>query len=434
MLRNLSDKIRSVIELLMVRLECTKWIFSKNKLPPGGLKNLFRHHQKDQRFLLRQIEKHGSIFKLRTGRILTICVSDLPCCRKLLREQGKNLNSEALDLTPLFPRGDLRTIQGDEHKKYRTILLQGIQDETIRAQQDYHESIFTDGFKNMANLQTQQDPTPEALKSTLGSTIISILLHVFYGAKSGTPLEKKLTKLYIEFWGENWSAYSSIEKKEGFANLRQFIQGSLLSDSYRGDTEFDNSIFGQIKQAGSIDETVLGNLIVMVKSGRGDLTGLLRWVTKYASENNDILDKIAAEAPHTDPNDVSLAKAFIMETLRMNQIETQLRSVNNSFVFEGYSFPEKSFVWLCIWESHKSSKVFSEPFTFRPSRFLNQDYTQDEYAPFGLGAHRCPFSNFSLHICSLFIKTLANLYSVEAIGNGPPSEAGFITSQPMSLQ
>lgn len=114
-----------------------------------------------------------------------------------------------------------------------------------------------------------------------------------------------------------------------------------------------------------------------------------------------------------------------MEVLRLNQIESLLRIVQEDLTFEGYLVPNGSFVWLALWESHKSADSFNEPFEFRPQRFLDHTYSQDEYAPFGLGYHRCPFSAVSLYIGALVIETLAETYTVAPIGNGPPFRGRF---------
>ena len=109
-----------------------------------------------------------------------------------------------------------------------------------------------------------------------------------------------------------------------------------------------------------------------------------------------------------------------METLRLEQIERLGRRVNRDIIFRNYLIPKHATVRLCLWESHKSPKSFPDPFVFNPERFIEKGFTSDQYAPFGLGKHRCPLSNFVIKMSTLFLSTLAAHYSLESIENGPP--------------
>ena len=109
----------------------------------------------------------------------------------------------------------------------------------------------------------------------------------------------------------------------------------------------------------------------------------------------------------------------------MDQSERLMRSVKIDFVFDGYLFPAKAFVRLCIWESHKDQAIFPEPFSFNPDRFLNEDFNITQYAPFGLDQHRCPMSDIVVKLSTLFIKSLAVSYRIEPVVETTPNRGTY---------
>lgn len=182
---------------------------------------------------------------------------------------------------------------------------------------------------------------------------------------------------------------------------------------------------GRMHGDGTLDETMLGNLIYMVEMGRDDLRLLFRWLSKYAAENPPVLERIRAGVGAEWPDRRSLAEAFVLETLRLNQSEALLRVVDRDIVFQGYLIPAKSLVRLCLWESHKQPESFPEPFSFMPDRFLNGAFTRDQYAPFGLGSHSCPFADIAVSLSSVFVRVLAQRFTVRPIANCAPVKGEY---------
>jgi len=82
--------------------------------------------------------------------------------------------------------------------------------------------------------------------------------------------------------------------------------------------------------------------------------------------------------------------------------------------------PANSEVRVCLWEGHKDAGVFPEPFAFRPQRFLEREYSLDEYAPFGLDKHRCLGSAIVLFVTAIFVEELLARRPWQVVGDGPP--------------
>ena len=102
-----------------------------------------------------------------------------------------------------------------------------------------------------------------------------------------------------------------------------------------------------------------------------------------------------------------------------------MRRVQRDFVFEGHLIPKYATIRVCLWESHKSPDIFPEPFRFDPQRFLTQPPTGEQFAPFGLDNHRCPFGDMSVKMCVVFLRALARRYTVTSLGDGLPVRGAY---------
>jgi len=414
------NKFRTSTGLLQVYWKWLSCIFSKHKLPPGNFANLYTREIKNQRYLLKKFDQHGPILRTRMGEFLTICVFGLKRCRQFLVEQDENLIPVSFEIKPVIPKGFMREMVGEDHKKYRSILMKGTHSGAMEAYRDIHRAIISETLNDYHSHQNNNQ-SPQSFIDALDTIGQSILLHLFFGAESGTSYDLLLKSIYKRMWDERWHFYMGKSQLEALEELKAVLLNTLKDENHPSRETIKHSILGRIHEAGSLDETILVNLIYMVETGRFAVYSLMRWATKYAVDNKAVYDRIRTDTRVFSNEDDCIAQAFVQETLRLNQIERLQRCVVKSFVFEGYLFPKGSIVRLSIWEAHKSADVFPDPFSFNPQRFIDRKFSLDEYAPFGLGSHRCPHGAASIQICRLYLHYLSMNYDLEAIGNGPPS-------------
>ncbi len=107
-------------------------------------------------------------------------------------------------------------------------------------------------------------------------------------------------------------------------------------------------------------------------------------------------DRVFANGdPDTDAlseSEIGLTYRFFMESQRLYPIiPTQIRTVMNDCMVEGYELPVGSRVFIIQTAPHYMDDVFSDPFTFDVDRHLPGRGADPgpSYAPFGLGTHKC---------------------------------------------
>lgn len=379
-------------------------------LPPGDPLQLLELEQADRRYLLKAADVYGPIFKALSDSHLCVCIVGLPLARRFLREHGDAVRPVTLDLAALFPQGFMRQMRGSVHRSYRGALVNAIGKGEL-ADPDALAALVRDALAAYAAVQASHRRPARAYVAALSELATSILLSVFFGASPGSGLHRQLCEGFSALgpFGLAWSV--GRRQHDAFAQLR-----TTLLDKH---SDQRDCIMRRLEADGQLDEVLLGNLIYMVEMGRFDIAGYLRWLSWHAAQNPAVIDEIAAEQGPLPERCRARSEAFALETLRMDQSERLLRKVERDICFEGFHIPETATVRLCLWESHKSASEFDAPFRFDHTRFLDDPPSPDQFSPFGLDQHHCPFAAFAVAVGASFVRALACGYRLGVIADGP---------------
>jgi cytochrome P450 len=390
----------------------------RRPLPPGDLVDIERAERADRRLLLQRAARYGPVFKgLAEGRLL-VCVVGLPLGRRLLKAHAADLQPVTLQLQSLFPLGFLRQMEGESHRQVRRAIVRGINALDLRGALGDLQALATEGLRPLWHDDAKARPSPARYAAVLSNIASGMLLRVFFGAAPGGSAFDRLMQGYTRL-GPHGLLWNIGEKQaEAFAALRDELRAQAAAHQQSADAAFARGLFAKLVDAAPVDDTLLGNLIYMVEMGRYDLRGLLRWISKYAAENPAWLERIAAQGAGAAEADGDLSEAFVLETLRMDQSERLMRRVLRDIVFDGMLIPKGSMLRVCMWEAHKSADAFARPFDFDPSRFCGGEPGSEQFSPFGLDHHHCPFANASILMARQFLQVLARDCRLRPVGGG----------------
>lgn len=403
---------------------CFKSFFGQRKLPPGELIPVYQAEKSNRLFLIQQAKRHGPIFKAVVFNELLICVLGLDLGRRLLRDHANDLIACTVDLKALFPKGFLREMTGEDHRNYRRALMQAIQPEDFAFRTGSMEKLVADSLADFAASQTGVENDPNNFIAALHRITSGMLIELFYGLTPGSASFQRILHSYEKLSPDGFVWEPKEAQKLAFVEIRDHLL-DLGDHPEKRPANFSRSILGRILDVAKLDETMMGNLIYMVETGRHDTAGLLRWLAKFAAAHPPMLERIAGEKPVANAGETTFAEAFVLETLRLEQSERLMRRVKNDFVFEGHWFPQSAFVRVCVWESHKSETAFASPFQFDPTRFLTATPGRDAFAPFGLDHHQCPFGDITLKMGVIFLRELARGYTVKSVNDGEAWRGDF---------
>ena len=403
-----------------VRAACSRY-----RSPPGDLMDIEELEKSDRYYLLYQASQVGPIFKAKTADRFWVCIIGLARCRRFLQAHGKNLHGYMHDLEPLVPKGALRRMEGDDHRKYRKALLSGILVHDLFRDNAAFNTIVLSELEKFITSQEAVADRALAYHGALNAIATTSLVKIFFGADAGTPLFDALIRGYQKLgpYGLVWNIGQ--QQEVAFTEIRSALREFISQGNGSASAAFANSIAGKLSAGNLLDDTLLGNLIYMVEMGRYDLAGLLRWLTKYITAHPEFAKRLASETKQQADDERSFAKAFVLETLRTDKSERLTRIAERDLTFDGYLIPRHTYVRLCLWESHHSEESFEKPFEFNPERFLSSTIGRDKYSPFGLDHHHCPIGDIAIKLGIVFLRTLASTYRLESLADGLPIRGAY---------
>ncbi|KAI3705808.1 hypothetical protein L1987_76050 [Smallanthus sonchifolius] len=140
-------------------------------------------------------------------------------------------------------------------------------------------------------------------------------------------------------------------------------------------------------------------------AGTDTVVTTIEWAMAELLKNKEIMCKVQEELTRelnsnsvmtSDLSKLTYFNACIKETLRLHPVVPVLiprRAIEGCEVMN-YTIPQNAQVWVNVWAICHDPKVWEDPNTFKPERFLgsNIDFTGHdfEFIPFGGGRRMCP--------------------------------------------
>jgi len=407
-------KRTGVLHALLIRLQLIRLHglrqgnLSFRKLPPGDLHPLDRLISSDQATLLGRSNVLGSVFKFKTRRQLIIAISDLRTARRLISEHGESLQTHHKDLDAIFPIGHLRGMRGATHRHYRQLFVRAIRPELIDACTHDLRDILRHELAALSPPSSTARLSTDRLIVGMREMTTKMLLRILFGLRTVDAMTQPMLDAFANFSDGYAPARDFYPKQHVFASIRDLVTQQI-------DVLFNTPspirvqcVLGSLSSQETLDDTTLGNLIYMVEAGRFDVFSLFRWIVYYLAHAPNMTAKVDRErSEHGGSDDLHFAKAVVLETLRLNQSEAIQRQLSRDLWFDHFFFPAGSQIRFCLWEAHKRDDPFECPMHFHPDRFVQHDYSIDQYAPFGLDQHRCIAADIVVMMATLFVDELA---------------------------
>ena len=389
------------------------------RLPPGSLGPSSVVRLGDDRFFLNRSRKYGAVFTTLWSRKLAVCVIGLERGRRLLSAHSAVLRPRALEIDSFVPKGFLRRMRGDDHRRYRTGFLDAFRQDVPSAWDAHWRSILRAELGTLARLHATTPATPDQLAVALDRIAIRLLLVVCFGLPPGNPTFDVLETLFSRL--EAWVYPRSPAQYAAFDELRKTVSSMAHEVAPESAARAGEGVLRRLARGTlgpTVDQTVVGNLIYMVDTGRYDMRSLFRWILKYLSDHPDVIAALRAPGAAADAV-TPLAEACVLETLRLDQAESLNRDVLEDFTFEGYRIPKGSAVRILLRESHRDAETFPAPDEYRPCRFATRKYGSDAYAPFGIGEHRCIVGPLVVRLGAMLVEELVSGFEWSVAGDGP---------------
>ncbi len=145
---------------------------------------------------------------------------------------------------------------------------------------------------------------------------------------------------------------------------------------------------------------------------------------------------IEPEAATTAMTTLIRTRAVVNETLRLfPSVFTIVRETIKRDSAAGVELPPRCIVMIAPWVLHRHHKLWDDPDTFRPARFMPDQPPPARFSfmPFGAGPRICVGAQFAMTEAVLVLATLISRFRVARVDTRPVLPVGIVTTQPDHL-
>ena len=173
---------------------------------------------------------------------------------------------------------------------------------------------------------------------------------------------------------------------------------------------------------GLTDAELHDELMTLLIAGHETTATALAWAFYWIHRLPEVRQKLMVELePHRHSADpMTIARlpyltAVCNETLRIYPVAmiTLPRRVEKPMQIMGYNLEPGTLLMGCIYLVHHRQDLYPDSHTFRPERFLERQYSQYEFLPFGGGSRRCVGAALAMYEMALILGTILNECDLE---------------------
>jgi cytochrome P450 len=193
------------------------------------------------------------------------------------------------------------------------------------------------------------------------------------------------------------------------------------------------------------DDELHDELITLLVAGHETTASALTWALYWVHHLPDVHDKLLHElnslGDDTNPSEIAklpYLTAVCQETLRIYPIVISgfFRVVKAPFQVMGYQLEPGTALIPSIYLTHHREDIYPEAKRFKPERFLERQFSQYEYLPFGGGNRRCIGMAFAQFEMKLVLGTIVSQFELALADRRPvkPVRRGFTVAPPSNMR
>ena len=187
------------------------------------------------------------------------------------------------------------------------------------------------------------------------------------------------------------------------------------------------------------DEQLGDEVATMILAGHETTATALFWSLYLLALDPATQDEVAAEAKSlsidamADLDRLKFTRAVIDETMRLYPPAFLIaRAATAPDTIAGRELRKNDLVLIAPWILHRHEKLWRDPNSFIPQRFMPPSPAPDRFAylPFGAGPRVCIGAHFALVEATLALARLIRAFRIELLDKAPVMPVGVVTTQP----
>ncbi|MEM1253579.1 MAG: cytochrome P450 [Cyanobacteria bacterium P01_H01_bin.21] len=345
-------------------------------------------------------------------------------------------------LQPIVGNRSIFCLEGARHRRERRLLMPPFHREQIP---QYGQLILELTEQEMQSLSTGDSFLARSLMQTIS---LDVILKVVFGLSDGSRFDQ-LKASIVEFtdcfqnilvsgalffpalridWGPRspWGHFQYVRSQISELLLAE------ICDRRTQDTANKNDILSLLiaarDEAGHpmSDAELHDELLTMLVAGHETTASAISWALYWIYQDPQIyqtlVDELDSLGPSPDPIEITklpYLTAVCNETLRLYPIAslTVPREVTAPMTLMGYDLKPGTRLYGAIYLTHHRPDLYPDSKSFKPERFLERQFSNYEFLPFGGGVRRCIGEVLAQFEMKLVLARLVSHYQLEWVGS-----------------
>jgi cytochrome P450 len=160
-------------------------------------------------------------------------------------------------------------------------------------------------------------------------------------------------------------------------------------------------------------------LVTALVAGHETTASQLAWAFERLSRHPEVVSRLTAEIDAGEGDEY--LTATVNEILRLRPVlpNAEPRLTKKPIEIGGFTYPAGVALIASAILVHHDPEIYSEPFAFRPERFLGRQPGTYTWLPFGGGRRRCLGASFALLEMKIVLRTVLARCEVLPVGDRP---------------
>jgi cytochrome P450 family 135 len=368
--------------------------------------------------------RYGDMFAMRVLGQHWIAIADPEAVREVLSHGPHELDSGAANqsLSPMLGTRNLLLLDGEQHLHRRRIVLPAFHGERMRA---YEELIRTAIRTEIASWPLGE---PVAALPRMQALTFSVIMSCVFGVEGGEHVgQLGQTLRGMVAWMTDMRRVlfffligpRRLDKLPAFRKQVERVDRELLAEIARrramGDLSDREDILSLLIQATDEDGNHLSDgelrdeLMTLLLAGHETTATLLSWAIHDLARDPASQDRLSQDGG-------AFCDAVVTETLRLHPPTGGIaRRLREPLTIGGYALPAGTDVVPVTLLVHRRADVYPEPWTFKPTRFLDTRPPAGAWFPFGGSVRRCIGASFAQFEAKIVLEELTSALSLRPV-------------------
>jgi unspecific monooxygenase len=345
-------------------------------------------------------------------------------------------------LQPLLGENSLILVNGLIHQRQRRLLTPSFHGDRMKA---YGEIIANVTSQVISSWQVGK---PFSVRDSMQEISLKVILRAVFGLGEGERFRQlqELLPSLLDLTGSPLRAtvafFPALQVDLGawspwgiFLRQRQQVDELLYAEIQERRDHPDSSrsdILSLMMSARDengepmTDVELRDELMTLLVAGHETTASALTWALYWIHRLPQVREKLLAELDNFGDN-ANLSEisrlpyltAVCQETLRIYPILPIAipRVVKSPITIMGYEFEPGTWLTPAIYLVHHRPDLYPEPKQFKPERFLERQYSQYEYLPFGGGNRTCIGMAFAMFEMKIVLATVLSQFQLALADN-----------------